>query len=236
MNSPHSGSDRTATGGAPPSTAYELYHPAVQRWIYDSGWNRLRDVQERAAARILARRQDVIIAAATASGKTEAAWLPICSALISEREAGAYGPGIKALAISPLKALINDQYDRITQLCDRLDIPVHRWHGDVPAARKSRLVHAPDGILLITPESLEALFVNHGSRVRRVLGGRPGWTDPAGGGGKVAAHLEPDLTGVLVGGDNDHLRALARAEELRGRGEVAQGCGERDPGYPPADA
>jgi len=171
MNSPHSGSDRTATGGAPPSTAYELYHPAVQRWIYDSGWNRLRDVQERAAARILARRQDVIIAAATASGKTEAAWLPICSALISQREAGAYGPGIKALAISPLKALINDQYDRITQLCDRLDIPVHRWHGDVPAARKSRLVHAPDGILLITPESLEALFVNHGSRVRRVLGG-----------------------------------------------------------------
>ena len=170
-NSPRSGSDRTAAGRASPSTAYELYHPSVQRWIYDSGWDRLRDAQERAAAPILAHRQDVVIAAATASGKTEAAWLPICSALIRQREAGEHAPGIQALAISPLKALINDQYDRITQLCDRLDLPVHRWHGDVPAARKSGVVRAPDGILLITPESLEALFVNHGARIRRLLGG-----------------------------------------------------------------
>lgn len=171
MNSPLSGSDRPAAGSAPPSTAYELYHPSVQRWVYDSGWDRLRDAQERAAAPILAGRQDLIIAAATASGKTEAALLPICSALLRQREAGECGPGIKALAISPLKALINDQYDRIVQLCDRLDLPVHRWHGDVPSARKSGVVRAPDGILLITPESLEALFIKHGARIRRVLGG-----------------------------------------------------------------
>ncbi|MDQ2876646.1 MAG: DEAD/DEAH box helicase, partial [Actinomycetota bacterium] len=127
------------------------------------------DIQVRAAAPVLAGR-DLLIAAPTASGKTEAAWLPICSALVRRREEGESGPGVQALFILPLKALINDQYDRLTQLCDRLEIPVHRWHGDVPAARKSLVTRAPDGVLLITPESVEAMFVNHGSRVGRILG------------------------------------------------------------------
>jgi hypothetical protein len=157
-------------GAAAPSTAYELYHRRVQRWIYDTGWERLRDAQERAAAPILTGDRDVIIAAATASGKTEAAWLPICSALVRQREAGEARPGVQALFISPLKALINDQYDRMTRLCDRLDIPVHRWHGDVAASRKSLVMRAPNGVLLITPESIEAMLVNHGDRIGRVLG------------------------------------------------------------------
>jgi ATP-dependent Lhr-like helicase len=161
-NSAHSGSE--------PSKAYELYHPSVQRWIYDSGWARLRDAQERAAAPILRGDHDLIIAAATASGKTEAAWLPICSALVRRRAAGEARPGVQALFVSPLKALINDQYDRMTRLCDRLEIPVHRWHGDVAASRKSLVMRAPDGVLLITPESIEAMFVNHGNRVGRILG------------------------------------------------------------------
>ncbi len=157
-------------GAAAPSAAYELFHPSVQRWIYDSGWTRLRDTQERAAAPILAGDHDLIIAAATASGKTEAAWLPICSALVRRRAAGEARPGVQAIFVSPLKALINDQYDRMTRICDRLEIPVHRWHGDVAASRKSLVMRAPEGVLLITPESIEAMFVNHGDRVGRVLG------------------------------------------------------------------
>jgi ATP-dependent Lhr-like helicase len=158
---------------APPtgsSRAYELYHPTVQRWIYDRGWDRLRDAQERAAELIIAGDRDVIIASATASGKTEAALLPICSVLARAHELGA-GAGVAALYISPLKALINDQYDRIADLAEPLDLPVHRWHGDAPAAGKARVLRVPAGLLLITPESLEALFVRHGDRVRRVFGG-----------------------------------------------------------------
>ncbi len=170
------------TNSAPSSSeAFELFHPAVQRWIYDAGWVRLHPAQEQAAARILAGDRDVIIAAATASGKSEAAWLPICSALARNREsgsthtraAGAPGlirPGIQAIIVSPLKALINDQYERLAQLCDRLDIPVHRWHGDVATSRKKLVLRAPEGVLLITPESIESLFVNHGDRLARVFG------------------------------------------------------------------
>jgi len=166
-NSPRSGSEAPA---AEPSRAYALYHPAVQQWIYNRGWDRLRDAQERAAELIITGKRDVIIASATASGKTEAALLPICSVLAHQHELGA-GVGVSVLYVSPLKALINDQYDRIVDLAGPLDLRVHRWHGDAPAGGKARVLRAPAGLLLITPESLEALFVRQAERVRRVFGG-----------------------------------------------------------------
>lgn len=164
-NSPPSGSDPPA---GTPSRAFARYHPQVQRWVYDQGWARLRDVQERAADVVIDGARDVIISSATASGKTEAALLPICSALAGQPEAVT---GLGALYISPLKALINDQYDRILDLCGCLDLPVHRWHGDALASGKARVLRSPAGLLLITPESLEALFVRRGDRVRRIFGG-----------------------------------------------------------------
>lgn len=171
-NSPRSDSDLPVGS---PSRAFGRYHRAVQRWIYDQGWGRLRDVQERAADVVLEGIRDVIISSATASGKTEAALLPVCSALAVRTEEvdgqTEEVDGIAVLYVSPLKALINDQYDRILGLCEPLRIPVHRWHGDAPAAGKARVLRSPAGLLLITPESLEALFVRRGERVRRILGG-----------------------------------------------------------------
>ena len=120
----------------------------------------MRDVQESAIAPILSGATDVLIAAATAGGKTEAAFLPICSKLINEPR-----QSVQVLYISPLKALINDQFDRLSYLCQDLDIPVHRWHGDVGQSHKRRVLENPKGILLITPESLEAIFINHGPQV-----------------------------------------------------------------------
>jgi len=109
---------------------------------------------------------DVIIAAATAFGKTEAAFLPICSRLISAEQSGAC-----VLYVSPLKALINDQSDRMERLCESLDIPVHPWHGDISQSRKREFLKQPSGILLITPESLESLFVNRGTSVAGLFSG-----------------------------------------------------------------
>jgi ATP-dependent helicase Lhr and Lhr-like helicase len=174
--SPASGSDRpggTATGPAASSvsSAFEAFHPRVREWIWDQGWQSLRSAQEHAAAPIMAGDRDVIVAAATASGKTEAAWLPICSVLATQAETDAAQPGIKALYLSPLKALINDQHSRLDQLCEHLDLPVHRWHGDVAGSQKRLVTRRPDGLLLITPESLESLFVNQGEKIARLFGG-----------------------------------------------------------------
>lgn len=142
------------------SDTFHLLDPAVQRWIYEQGWTELRDAQEKAAAPILGGSLDVIIAAATASGKTEAAFLPICSRLLSPENSGGC-----VLYVSPLKALINDQSDRMERLCENLKIPVHPWHGDISQGRKREFLKQPSGILLITPESLEAIFVNRGPSV-----------------------------------------------------------------------
>ncbi|MET7397137.1 exonuclease domain-containing protein [Dactylosporangium sp. NPDC005572] len=149
------------------STQFGRLHPAVQRWVYDQGWRGLRDVQERAVAPILAGDRDVILAAATASGKTEAAWLPIASALLTDPDRA----GVTAVYIGPLKALINDQRDRLTALFGDHNVAVHRWHGDVPQSQKQQVLRAPSGVLLITPESLEALFVLHGGRIATLFAG-----------------------------------------------------------------
>ncbi|HCW0667357.1 TPA: DEAD/DEAH box helicase, partial [Pseudomonas aeruginosa] len=140
------------------SAGFSLLEPRIQRWIWSEGWTSLRDAQERAIPALLSADQDVIIAAATAAGKTEAAFLPILTNLLQDTER----PG-SVLYISPLKALINDQWDRLERLCDELELPVIAWHGDISASRKHRFLKSPEGILLITPESLEALFVNRGT-------------------------------------------------------------------------
>ena len=71
--------------------------------------------------------------------------------------------------ISPLKALINDQYNRLQELCDACGVPVHRWHGDVSSSKKRKALDEPDGVLLITPESVEALFLRQPSVFHQAL-------------------------------------------------------------------
>lgn len=151
--------------------AYDALHPAVQAWVWYQGWRQLRTFQAEAIPPILSGDVDVIVSAATASGKTEAAWLPICSALAFDLDEDDAQPGVKALYISPLKALINDQYGRLQDLAAAVDLPTYRRHGDVTGTDRTALMKNPDGLLLITPESLEALFVNQGSRVPWLLNG-----------------------------------------------------------------
>ena len=161
-NSPVSNSE-----GAQKSTSFELLAEPVRRWIWEKGWASLRDIQERAIPLLVESEHDVIISAATAGGKTEAAFLPLISRLIGKEGAGR---GFDIVYVSPLKALINDQFRRLDDLCERAEIPVHRWHGDVSQSSKARARKNPSGILLITPESLEALFVLRGLEIPALFG------------------------------------------------------------------
>ncbi len=147
------------------SSAFFLLDERIQRWIWQAGWSELRDAQERAAAPILSADRDVIIAAATAAGKTEAAFLPILTSLLKTD-----GPS-SVLYVSPLKALINDQWGRLEGLCESLEVPVIPWHGDIPGSKKKRFLKKPAGVLLITPESLEALLMNKGTSLSSLFSG-----------------------------------------------------------------
>lgn len=150
-----------------PSTSFAALDPRVQRWVWEQGWTELRDAQERAIPVILARERDVLIVAATAWGKTEAAFLPICSHLLTTPDAGT---GVRVLYVSPLKALINDQYRRLDDLCEHLDLRVGRWHGDVSSSVKTRLRRDGTDVLLITPESLEALLIRQPQSLAGLFG------------------------------------------------------------------
>ena len=141
------------------------YAPFIQDYIFRSGWKSLRGVQNAAGEAIFMTDDNVLLTASTASGKTEAAFFPILT-LLDEEPPGSVG----VLYIAPLKALINDQFGRLNELCEEAGIPVHRWHGDVSQSQKRRLLKKPSGILQITPESLESLMINKHMEIPSLFG------------------------------------------------------------------
>lgn len=155
----------TMTSPVSSSDAFDALHPKVRHWIWQQGWQDLRPVQRAAIGPLLRGSVDAIISARTAAGKTEAAFLPLISRIADEP-----GGGFRLLYISPLKALINDQFRRLEGLCETLDIPVFRWHGDVSSGQKAQARKRPAGIVLITPESLEATFIRRGLEIGRLFG------------------------------------------------------------------
>ena len=144
---------------------FERYAPFVQSYIYRNRWENLRGIQVAAAEAIFHTDDNVLLTASTASGKTEAAFFPIIT-LFSEDMPKSVG----CIYIGPLKALINDQFSRLTELCEEADIPVWHWHGDVAQSHKERLMKRPSGILQITPESLEALLLHKHAAIPRLFG------------------------------------------------------------------
>lgn len=149
------------------SSAFDKLARPVQKWIRQKGWRELRDIQARSIRTICETDADLIVAASTAGGKTEAAFLPLISQVLDEPSGGT---GFDLLYIGPLKALITDQAMRLEGICQEAELPVVPWHGDVSQSIKTRALKSPKGILLITPESLEALFIRRGLEIARLFG------------------------------------------------------------------
>ena len=143
--------------------SFDLLSEPIRKYIRDKRWEELRPIQKAAIDKILTTDSNYILASRTASGKTEAAFLPILSKVdFNER-------GIQVLYISPLIALINDQFYRIEELCKYLDVTVTKWHGEANKTLKDRIIKQPNGVILITPESLEAMFVNKPFNVKQLF-------------------------------------------------------------------
>lgn len=149
------------------TSAFDKLARPVQKWIRQQGWRELRDIQVRSIRTICETDADLIVAASTAGGKTEAAFLPLISQVLDEPFGGI---GFDLLYIGPLKALITDQAMRLEGICQEAELPVVPWHGDVSQSIKTRALKSPKGILLITPESLEALFIRRGLEIARLFG------------------------------------------------------------------
>jgi ATP-dependent Lhr-like helicase len=141
----------------------------LQKKVWEMEWRRLTPIQE-AAIPVILERNHALLMAGTAAGKTEAAFLPILSALESSGQIGDGLTGVKVLYLAPLRALINDQFERLERLLEGLGVPLVKWHGDVARSRKSAWLRRPRGVLQITPESLESLFVNQADRLAELFG------------------------------------------------------------------
>ncbi|ORU93823.1 MAG: DEAD/DEAH box helicase [Cycloclasticus sp. symbiont of Poecilosclerida sp. N] len=178
---------------------YQRLDKRVQKWLFNQGWPDLREIQKRAIAPILAGDTDVLISASTAAGKTEAFFLPACSAIAEERS------GFGILYISPLKALINDQHRRLETLSEMLDMQVTPWHGDSLQSKKKKARNNPSGIILITPESLESLLVRE-----------PGWVKQS---FTSLKYIVIDEFHAFIGTERGQqlLSLLIRLEHLTGR-------------------
>ncbi|MBD2210491.1 DEAD/DEAH box helicase [Nostoc linckia FACHB-104] len=147
------------------SDTFNRLAPFIQEYIYEHNWTELRPAQIAACNVIFDTDAHLLVAAATAAGKTEAAFLPVVTQLY-EKPATTIG----AVYIGPIKALINDQFERLNGLLKAVDIPVWHWHGDVSQSHKNKLLKNPKGILQITPESLESLLVNKHNELTCLFG------------------------------------------------------------------
>lgn len=179
---------------------FDRLHSALQHHIVNSlGWTSLRPLQESAVDPLLDE-SDALLLAPTAGGKTEAAIFPVLSRMLQED-----WRGLSVLYVCPIKALLNNLYDRLGRLTELVGRRAELWHGDVKEGQRNRIRAEPPDILLTTPESLEAQLVSTK-------------TDPSSFFGSVRVIVVDEIH-AFAGDDRGwHLLAvLARIEALTGQ-------------------
>lgn len=145
----------------------------VQKWIRKQKWEKLRPIQEKVIPLLLRelrepRGLDFVVSAPTASGKTEAVFLPVATVL---DEASEPAHGAEVLYVCPLVALIDQQAERLgAGLIDTKRYAVTPWHARANTSGKRQFASAPGGVLVITPESLESMLINRAGQLETFFG------------------------------------------------------------------
>jgi ATP-dependent Lhr-like helicase len=138
---------------APSENAFDMLVKPVRRLVEQKGFSKPTEPQEKTIPQIL-EGKNVLLISPTATGKTEAAFLPLLSMLLKEPKT----PGIKVLYITPLRALNRDLLDRLQWWCNSLDIKLAVRHGDTETKERTRQSRSPPDILITTPETLQAIL------------------------------------------------------------------------------
>ena len=134
---------------------FDRLHPALKHHIVNSlGWRELRPFQDAVIPSVLAG-EHLVILAPTAGGKTESAFFPVVSRMLSEG-----WTGLSVLYVCPIKALLNNLDVRLERYCSLVGRRSTLWHGDVKPSARKRILREPPDCLLTTPESLEVMLVS----------------------------------------------------------------------------
>jgi ATP-dependent Lhr-like helicase len=141
---------------------FSLLCRPVRRLLDERGFDEPTEPQRQLIPQIL-EGKNVLLISPTATGKTEAAMLPVFHRfLMAERK-----PGISIIYITPLRALNRDILDRMRFWCSSLDIGLAVRHGDTSTRERNRQRHRPPDMLITTPETLQAVL--NGRVLRRYL-------------------------------------------------------------------
>ncbi len=145
-------------------STFSRFPPRLQEAIASRlGWTSLRPVQELAGEAILDGKNAVILAP-TAGGKTEASMFPALAQLVEQPP-----DGVGAIYVAPIKALLNNQEERLGTYAEMVGLRRFVWHGDVPDAAKRAFVREPAELLMTTPESLEVMLLSTRSPAARLF-------------------------------------------------------------------
>ncbi len=128
-------------------------------------WPALRPVQEQTIDSVLDG-DNCVVLAPTAGGKTEAAFFPLLSQMTDED----WRP-VSVLYLSPIRALLNNQEERVAYYAGLLGRRAFKWHGDVGESARVDFLRDPADILLITPESIEAMLMSQKIPTRELFVG-----------------------------------------------------------------
>ena len=154
------------------SSALERFHPLIRAW-FAQNVGTPTDIQQQAWPAIAPGRH-VLVSAPTGSGKTLAAFLWAVNQMVTTE--WPIGQGVRALYVSPLKALNNDINRNLAgpllelrQVFQRAGvvlpaIRVMTRSGDTPAGDRARMLRRPPDILITTPESLNILLTSRRGR------------------------------------------------------------------------
>ncbi len=137
-----------------PANAFDLLVKPVRRLIEQKEFSKPTDPQEKTIPLIL-QGKNVLLISPTATGKTEAAFLPVLSMLLQGQQGT---PGIKVLYLTPLRALNRDMLERLEWWCNNLDVKLAVRHGDTETKERLRQSRIPPEILITTPETLQAIL------------------------------------------------------------------------------
>ena len=133
---------------------FDMLVRPVRKLLEEKDFQAPTEPQQKVIPKIL-EGKNVLLISPTATGKTEAAMLPILSQLVQTPRTE---QGIKVLYITPLRALNRDMLERLEWWCNNLDLKLAVRHGDTETRERMRQSRSPPDILITTPETLQALL------------------------------------------------------------------------------
>ena len=135
------------------ANAFSCLHPRILEGLEALGIREPTPPQEKAIEPIMAG-ENILLVAPTASGKTEAALLPVFDAVLRGEASG----GIEVVYITPLRALNRDIHRRLMFWSEHLGVDVQIRHGDTSQRDRRRQAARPPRVLITTPETLQAIL------------------------------------------------------------------------------